>query len=85
VSAYDKDAIAMVETRIHRVEGKRTCRCEDCRALRRVVLLAREAMAERDKRTKMIGRSVKAAMRAMDEGRVPTYVSQAFVRGEASR
>jgi hypothetical protein len=69
VSAYDKDAIAMVETRIHRVEGKRTCRCEDCRALRRVVLLAREAMAERDRRTKEIGRAVAHAIKVMDEQR----------------
>jgi hypothetical protein len=86
VNARDKDAIAVLEAKIHRVEGKRACRCEDCRAIRRVCLLAREAIDDRDKRTKAIGRAVKSTIRAMDAGRVPNYyISQAAVRGEARR
>jgi hypothetical protein len=78
MTAYDKDAIAVLETKIHRVDGKRVCRCEDCRAIRRVCLLAREAMDERAKRSKAIGRAVKSAIRAMDQQQANDRLSAAI-------
>lgn len=44
MSAADSDAIALVAMLRHRVDGERRCKCEECRALKRVVALAREAV-----------------------------------------
>lgn len=50
MSAYDRDAIAVVAKRIHKtgIDGKRRCRCEVCRALRRVLWLADESTSRRE-------------------------------------
>lgn len=39
----DLDAIAFVAALRHRIGTKRSCKCEQCRALTRVVSLARRA------------------------------------------
>lgn len=45
MSARDLDAIALVAMLRHRVSTRRDCRCEECRALKHVCVLAREAVA----------------------------------------
>lgn len=86
MSARDNDAIAVLQAKIHRIDGKRACRCDDCRAIRRVCSLARAGVEYKKRHAAFIGAQIKATLRAMDEGRVPTtYISQAAVRGEAAR
>jgi len=45
MSAKDMDAIAVVAALRHRIGTRRVCNCEECRAVKRVAALAREAVA----------------------------------------
>lgn len=44
INPADADAIAFVAALIHREGERRSCKCEKCRALARVVRLARKAV-----------------------------------------
>ena len=50
----DMDAIALVAALRHRIDTRRTCRCEECRALKRVVVLAREAVVMKETRKRSL-------------------------------
>lgn len=50
--AFDAWAIAMVLTLRHRHGRRHSCRCEECRAIKRVCALAREAGAMKAARRK---------------------------------
>jgi hypothetical protein len=60
VSALDMDAIALVRCLRHRYGDKHLCKCEECRAIIRVVTLAKEAVAMKDAR-----RTAKKAKRGL--------------------
>lgn len=51
-SAFDAWCIAVVLCLRHRVGRRHACRCEECRAVKRVCVLAREAVAMKQARRK---------------------------------
>lgn len=54
-NAFDAWAIAVVLCLRHRVERRHSCKCEECRALKRVCALAREAVAMKQARRRRVG------------------------------
>lgn len=48
----DLDAIQYVACLRHRIGTQRSCRCEECRAIKRVCALAREAVAMKQAKRK---------------------------------
>lgn len=57
MSAADNDAIALVAMLRHRIDTRRSCKCEECRALKRVVALAREAVDMKAARVRKAAKS----------------------------
>lgn len=52
-NAFDAWAIAVVLTLRHREGRRHSCRCEECRAVKRVCALAREAVAMKGARRRV--------------------------------
>ena len=52
MSAADLDAVALVAALRHRIGTVRSCKCEECRAIKRVCALAREAVAMKAARSR---------------------------------